>query len=299
MRSSGEPDPGLPVEELMRLSQEQLATYGSDKFDNFYAAFSGAAILETAVKEGTVPFSNKRSLNAYFKKVYAKRAPTPEAKRPLPYPYDRLAQLQGKDGRWTNEDKMLDLLQLPRSVLLDGLEPWENATVFALAAIRQRPDLAEDLLDAHDRAFQWIESRGLVYRALERIYAAEAPSQDDSPTATAALPPASEDSLHIGEPADTARTEYDNSATAIPALASVAFASVSAPASGRLLQAEEVAGGAEEVKEEAGATSVSGPPSPSAAAAKGRAFIPGDPSAQFDCERIASDLKELEVTCFP
>jgi hypothetical protein len=296
------------VEELMRRSQSELASYGSEKFDNFYAAFSGATILETAVKEGTVPFHSKKSLNTYFKKVYAKRPATPEPPRPLPYPYNLLVKLQSKDGRWTNVDKVLALLDLPRSVLLEGLDGWENATVFALAAIRQRPDLAEDLMDAHDRAFQWMESRGLVYRALERIYSAAAPSPSS---------PSHEEQSKT-EPTDL--DEHAAHMTASPITQGGAPISVPqppvAPAPGPAARAsssgenhisregegqragQEGAGEEKEASTPPAAASPSSSFSLPAATVASKApgiFIPGDPTAQADYDKLARDLKELEV----
>jgi hypothetical protein len=298
------------MDELMRRSQKEMASYGNDKFDSFYSAFSGAAILETAVKEDTVPFYTKKSLNTYFKRVYGKRPASPEPPRHLPHPYNHLVRLQNKDGRWTDVEKILTLLDLPRSVLLEGLEAWENATVFALAAIRQRPDLAQDLMDAHDRAFQWMESRGLVYRALERIYTAEGKDEATTACSTHDIESIAYDHTRNGARSASMAASMEGGGSILlppaplsplaaggPAVSS-SYSSLSGehPRSNESPHDKQEAGHELETLKSSSFSSSSPPMAPTTGPPKSQQIlVPGDPTAQADYERIARDLKELEV----
>jgi hypothetical protein len=136
-------------------------------FGEFFDAFSSSAATQEAIKDGTISSDTLRHLNTYVKKAYAPKH-APKEPPSLPPPYDMLIPLQDRTGKWCDLPRVLAVLDLPPDTRLGrGLEDWEEGTVFAVAAIRQRPELFSSLGDAHDRGLQWISSRGLITMALE------------------------------------------------------------------------------------------------------------------------------------
>jgi hypothetical protein len=93
----------------------------------------------------------------------------------IPSPYLELLQLQLPDGRWPSLEDVLCCLNLPMGNYsfkgVGNLEIWEEATIFALASIRQRYDLFHCLGDAHDKAMTWMvnlnSSKILIKQATE------------------------------------------------------------------------------------------------------------------------------------
>jgi hypothetical protein len=105
----------------------------------------------------------------------------------IPSPFQELLELQLPDGRWPSLEDVFFCLNLPLGTGIEtglglgiglgqqqqklNLEIWEEATIFALASIRQRYDLFYCLGDAHDKAMTWISnlnaSKNLIRQATE------------------------------------------------------------------------------------------------------------------------------------
>ena len=136
-------------------------------FGDFFDAFSSSIATQEAIKDGTISSDSLKHLNTYVKKAYASKH-VPKETPALPPPYDLLISLQDRTGKWCDLQQVLSVLDLPPDTRLGrGLEDWEEGTVFAVAALRQRPELFSSLCEAHDKGLQWISSRGLITMALE------------------------------------------------------------------------------------------------------------------------------------
>lgn len=139
-------------------------------FEQFYEGFTNCRATQEGIKDEKISSKTKKTLDTYFKRAYAGTPSQPHVQS-LPPPYDGLMPLQDKSGQWTDLQAVLDCLDMPEGTTLDqNLEEWEEATVFAVAAIRQRPELADRLMEAHDRAFAWVSSRGYIAMAIEMIF---------------------------------------------------------------------------------------------------------------------------------
>lgn len=158
----------------------------NQSFENFYNAFVSCPETHQAIENGIISTSKKgykRPLS-----VRKKELSSLELTRPLvsaiPSPYSELLRQQLDDGRWGNLEDVLSCLHVPygRYLGIETMEIWEEATIFALAMIRQRYDLFPLLGDAHDRAMKWIlSSKHLLKQAIEIIVKYQDPSIERKP----------------------------------------------------------------------------------------------------------------------
>lgn len=139
-------------------------------FEDFYNGFTNSLVTLEGIKDEKISSQNKKNLDTYFVRAYKRQPAEPEVER-LPPPYDKLLPMQDKSGKWNNLPAVLECLDMPPDATLgQNLDPSVEATVFAIAAIRQRPELASKMMEAHDLGFQWVSSRGLVTLAIEMIF---------------------------------------------------------------------------------------------------------------------------------
>ena len=94
-----------------------------EKFDEFFNNFINAASITKSSKKTNQQDNNKL------------------AKNKLPAPYVGLLGLQQHDGRWISLPHVLSCLEItPLCSYFPKMSPWEEATLFAVAFIRQAVD---------------------------------------------------------------------------------------------------------------------------------------------------------------
>jgi hypothetical protein len=90
----------------------------------------------------------------------------------LPSSIFELVRLQEQTGKWTDIREVLTCLGLPlNSRIQDAQSPWEQATAFALAAIRQCVDFYPELSLVHDKAIKYFPTPELLWAARDVIAA--------------------------------------------------------------------------------------------------------------------------------
>jgi hypothetical protein len=125
---------------------------------DFYDAFSSSAPTQIALKNQETS-TDGDNLTKYLRRsayVFYKSTPTSiaAAKNAPPAKIQKLLELQEPTGKWESLGKVLQCLQLPSYLRLEGcvtsLE-WEQATAFAVAALRQNIDYVVQLEKAHNK----------------------------------------------------------------------------------------------------------------------------------------------------
>lgn len=137
----------------------------SAKFDQFFDAFQSCNETRAALENGKLSTDKKVLRKRVI--IPKKEVPAPE---PIPSPFGDLLSIQGSDGRWQSKEDVFFILNIPvGSYFTNSMEEWEEATLFAIAKIRQHYDLFHLLGDAHDKAMEWIQSTKYIRSALDVI----------------------------------------------------------------------------------------------------------------------------------
>eukprot|EP01041_Mallomonas_annulata_P000828 gene828-1610_t len=136
-------------------------------FNDFYGAFHRCKVTKAAIGTGVLS-TEKRNLSKFLEVVSRDLHP-PVEKTIIPPPFDKLLKLQKPDGKWEDKKAVLECLCLPTNLTLSEANIWENATAFAVAALRQQCDLFHLFGDAHDRGRVWISVPHHITNASELI----------------------------------------------------------------------------------------------------------------------------------
>ena len=137
----------------------------------FYDTFLESDMTQLGISKGVPTTADiEGDLVKYHKKAVAIRA---EALKPIiipkeepPEPFRTLVLLVGADGRWNNSRAVMKCLSLPvQAKLTSTTIEWEEATAFALAAMRQKVELFYLLADVYERASEWLTNVLVLYEA--------------------------------------------------------------------------------------------------------------------------------------
>lgn len=149
---------------------------GEELHWEFYDSYHEAKNVKLAVQRKETSIENHR-LDKYIQLAHVK---PPEPKPDLiPPPFNKLLPLQAKNGRWEDPIRVKKVLNVPLDLQLEGSTKWEEATAFALAAIRITPALFDVLVEHHDKAFPQITDKSLIHRAAHMIGTHERDIRDE------------------------------------------------------------------------------------------------------------------------
>jgi hypothetical protein len=166
---------------LMRPPHQRSTEFLSRRYDltpydyenitwDFYESLHKSAPTALAREEG------ENSIESFRLDKYVKLSQVPPQKPQkvqYPPPFNKLIPLQSKTGKWMDPNQVRKVLDIPDHLTLSNTVPWEEATAFALAAMRIRCDLFDLLHDHHDKAFGLITDKSLLYRAAHIVGAKE------------------------------------------------------------------------------------------------------------------------------